>query len=114
MEFEINGLCGAAKHARSEARINHRNGYRARALETRLGTLETVLLASGSLILKVDQPLARIYFVETGVASLVTAFENRVTVGAATVGREGAVGVASLLLGGATALDRYHGSLGVP
>ena len=40
MEFEIEGLCGAAKHERSADRANWRNGYRERALETRLGTLE--------------------------------------------------------------------------
>jgi CRP-like cAMP-binding protein len=46
--------------------------------------------------------------VETGVVSLLTAFENQVTIGAATVGREGAVGVASLLLSGEHALGRYQ------
>ena len=40
MEFEVEGLIGAAKHERSESRLNHRNGYRERAFETRLGTLE--------------------------------------------------------------------------
>jgi putative transposase len=40
MAFEVEGLCGAAKHERSESRLNYRNGYRARALDTRLGTLE--------------------------------------------------------------------------
>jgi putative transposase len=40
MEFEVEGQIGAAKHERSESRLNHRNGYRERALETRLGTLD--------------------------------------------------------------------------
>jgi putative transposase len=40
MAFEVEGLFGAAKHERSESRLNYRNGYRARALDTRLGTLE--------------------------------------------------------------------------
>jgi CRP-like cAMP-binding protein len=70
--------------------------------------LEAVSLASGSVLFEVDEPLTRVYFVETGIVSLLTAFENRVTVGAATVGREGAVGVASLLLSGDTALGRYQ------
>ena len=39
LAFEVEGWCGA-RHARSEAWINYRNGYRARALDTRLGTLE--------------------------------------------------------------------------
>ena len=40
MEFEVEGLTGAAKHERSESRITHRNGYRERGLETRLGALD--------------------------------------------------------------------------
>jgi CRP-like cAMP-binding protein len=70
--------------------------------------LEAAPLARGSVLLEVDEPLTRIYFPETGVVSLLTAIENRVTVGVATVGREGAVGVATLLLGGDTALGRYQ------
>ena len=70
--------------------------------------LKAAPLASGSVLFEVDEPLTRVYFVETGIVSLLTAFENRVTVGAATVGREGAVGVASLLLSGEHALGRYQ------
>ena len=40
MEFEIEGRCGAGPHERSDARVNRRNGYRERALETRVGTLD--------------------------------------------------------------------------
>ena len=40
MSFEVEGLCGAGPHERSEARINQRNGYRDRTFETRLGTLD--------------------------------------------------------------------------
>ena len=40
MEFEVENLTGAAKHERSESRITHRNGYRERGLDTRLGALE--------------------------------------------------------------------------
>ena len=40
MEFEVEGLCGAARHARSPERTNRRNGYRGRAFETRVGTLD--------------------------------------------------------------------------
>lgn len=35
MEHEVNGRCGAEKHARSDERIIQRNGYRDRLLETR-------------------------------------------------------------------------------
>ena len=70
--------------------------------------LEAAPLASGRVLFEVDEPLMRVYFVETGVVSLLAAFENRVAIGAATVGREGAVGLGSLLLGGDTALGRYQ------
>jgi CRP-like cAMP-binding protein len=53
-----------------------------------------------------DEPLQRIYFVETGAVSLVTVFEDGTTAEMATVGREGMVGIGSLL-GGEHALGRY-------
>jgi CRP-like cAMP-binding protein len=68
--------------------------------------LEAVPLVGGSVLFDVDEPLQRVYFVDSGAASLVTAFENRVGVGVATVGREGVVGAPTLLLGGQTALSR--------
>jgi putative transposase len=40
MEHEVAGLCGAGRHERSPERVNARNGYRERPLETRLGTVE--------------------------------------------------------------------------
>jgi CRP-like cAMP-binding protein len=70
--------------------------------------IETTPLASGSVLFEVDEPLTRIYFVETGVVSQLTALGNRVTIGTAAVGREGAVGVASLFLGSEHALGRYQ------
>jgi putative transposase len=39
MEADVEGLIGAGRHERSAERLNHRNGYRDRSLETRLGTL---------------------------------------------------------------------------
>ena len=68
--------------------------------------LQTVPLGCGSVISEADDPLDRVYFVDTGVVSLVTAFENQVTLGVAAVGREGVVGATALLLGGDTALGR--------
>jgi CRP-like cAMP-binding protein len=70
--------------------------------------IEAAPLARGSVLFEVGEPLTHVYFVETGVVSLLTASENRATVGVALVGREGAVGVSSLLLGGDTALGRYQ------
>jgi putative transposase len=40
MEFEVEGLTGAARHERTEGRVTYRNGYRERGLETRLGALD--------------------------------------------------------------------------
>ncbi len=40
MALEVEGVCGAGHGERSPARINHRNGYRDRAWETRAGTVE--------------------------------------------------------------------------
>jgi CRP-like cAMP-binding protein len=70
--------------------------------------LDTELLAGGSVLYDIDEPLARVYFMVTGAASLVFAFEKGASLGVAMVGREGAVGVASLLLGGDSALGRVR------
>jgi CRP-like cAMP-binding protein len=68
--------------------------------------LEVVPLAPGSVLFDTDERVNHVHFVDTGVASLVAALENRVAVGVATVGREGVVGAAPLLLGGTTSLGR--------
>jgi putative transposase len=39
MENDVEGLIGASRHERSADRLNYRNGYRDRTLDTRLGTL---------------------------------------------------------------------------
>jgi transposase-like protein len=40
MEADVDGLIGAGKHERSAERLNYRNGYRDRTLDTRLGSLQ--------------------------------------------------------------------------
>src|ERR671917_2348572 len=40
MEADVEGLVGAGRHERSPERLNWRNGYRERALDTRLGSLQ--------------------------------------------------------------------------
>jgi CRP-like cAMP-binding protein len=67
--------------------------------------LEAVPLARGSVLFDTDEPLTRIYFMETGVTALLTTLEN-CAVGVATVGQEGVVDVHTLLLGGETSLGR--------
>ena len=37
MALDVDQLCGAGAHERSEDRVNRRNGYRSRAWETRAG-----------------------------------------------------------------------------
>jgi putative transposase len=39
MEADVEGVVGAARHERSADRLNYRNGYRERSLDTRLGSL---------------------------------------------------------------------------
>src|SRR5215210_6525358 len=40
MEADVEGLIGAGRHERTGERLNWRNGYRERSLDTRLGTLQ--------------------------------------------------------------------------
>src|SRR3954452_7248015 len=50
MSAEADAACGAGHGERSEARVNHRNGYRHRDFDTRAGTLDVAIpkLRSGS------------------------------------------------------------------
>ena len=43
MEMDVEGLTGAARGERSAARTNQRNGYRERAWETRVGTVDLAI-----------------------------------------------------------------------
>ena len=40
MEADVEGLIGAGRHERTAERLNYRNGYRERSLDTRLGSLQ--------------------------------------------------------------------------
>ena len=68
--------------------------------------LEPVTLPHRKILYEPDQPLRRIYLIEAGVTSLVTVFEDGTTVEMATIGREGLIGV-DTLLGGDAALGCY-------
>jgi len=39
MEADVEGLIGAGRHERTGERLNYRNGYRDRSLDTRLGSI---------------------------------------------------------------------------
>lgn len=68
--------------------------------------LKRVPLPRGTVLCEADEPLKRVYFVEAGAISLVALFEDGTTAEMATVGREGVVGIGTLL-GGEHALGRY-------
>ncbi|MGH6895635.1 MAG: Crp/Fnr family transcriptional regulator [Geminicoccaceae bacterium] len=68
--------------------------------------LERVPLVDGRVLFEASEPITRVYFVEAGVVSLTAAFQNGSTAEMATVGREGVVGV-NTLLGSDAALGRY-------
>jgi CRP-like cAMP-binding protein len=73
--------------------------------------LKPVPLPSGRVVCEADEPLRRVYFVEAGIVSLVTVFEDGTTAEMATVGREGVVGI-GVLLGGEPASPAWdEGSL---
>ncbi len=61
MESEVTALTGAAKGAWSEDRLTHRNGYRPRSLETRLGTADLAIpkLRKGSYLPSFIEPRRR-------------------------------------------------------
>jgi CRP-like cAMP-binding protein len=65
--------------------------------------LEPVRLVVHKVLFEANQPLTRVYFIEAGVISMVSVFEDGTTAEMATVGREGVVPVGSLF-GGKTAL----------
>jgi CRP-like cAMP-binding protein len=59
--------------------------------------LERVPLIDGTILGEDENSIRRVYFVESGVVSLTAAFQNGTTAEMATVGREGMVGIGSLL-----------------
>lgn len=68
--------------------------------------MKAVPLRRGRVLCEVDEPLSQVYFVENGAVSLVTVFEDGTTAEMATVGREGVVGIVTVL-GGEHALGSY-------
>lgn len=72
--------------------------------------LKSVFLARGRVLCDAEEPLRCVKFMEAGAVSLVTIFEDGTTAEMATVGREGVVGIGTLL-GGEDALGRYVVSL---
>jgi CRP-like cAMP-binding protein len=75
-------------------------------LASLLPHLKPVLLPRSKVLCDSNEPLRRVYFVETGLISVVTVFDGCRTAEMATVGREGFAGI-GILLGGEHALGCY-------
>ena len=60
MEAEVTDLVGAGLHERTETRLTHRNGYRDREWDTRVGTIELDIpkLRAGSYFPSLLEPTA--------------------------------------------------------
>ena len=56
-----------------------------------------VLLPPDKVLCDADEPLSHVYFIETGLVSLESVFEDGTTAEMATVGREGLVGIDTIL-----------------
>ncbi len=58
MALDVDQLCAAGTHERSEDRLNHRNGYRPRAWETRAGRVDVKIpkLRKGSYLPEFLEP----------------------------------------------------------
>jgi CRP-like cAMP-binding protein len=81
-----------------------------RAISSLLPHLVPVPLPGDKVLCDADEPLTHVYFIETGLVSLVSIFDDGSTAEMATVGREGLVGI-DALLGGERALGRYVASV---
>jgi CRP-like cAMP-binding protein len=68
--------------------------------------LKRVSLPRGRVLCDAEEPLKRVYFVEAGIVSMVSVFEDGTTPEMARVGREGMVDI-GVFLGGEHALGRY-------
>jgi CRP-like cAMP-binding protein len=105
-----NAYCGANPKLAWETTPTHHARFRPKNrllaslpredLLTFLPDFEPLPLVRGSVLFGADEPLTRVYFVETGVVSLVAVFEDCTTSEMAMVGREGVVGLGTLLGGG--------------
>ena len=77
-----------------------------RVIASLLPHLRPVLLPADQVLCEADEPLTHVYFIETGLVSLVSVFEDGTRAEMATMGREGLVGI-DTLLSGERALGRY-------
>jgi CRP-like cAMP-binding protein len=78
-------------------------------LSSLLPHLKPIGLSRGKVLCDADEPLSCVYFVERGLVSIVAVFKDNTTAEMAAVGREGLVGI-STVLAGEQALGRYVAS----
>jgi CRP-like cAMP-binding protein len=102
----LEGIANPTDMAKSGARNRLLAGLLPEDLLSLRTHLERVTLVDGTILYEANEPFTHVYFVEAGVVSLTAAFQNGSTAEMATVGREGMVGV-STLLGSDTAPGRY-------
>ena len=67
--------------------------------------MEWVRIAQGDLLVRANQPIEHIYFLESGIASLLAARPGERRAGVGIIGREGLCGAAALLEAGSAAHD---------
>src|SRR6266700_179928 len=72
-------------------------------LDRFFASLQPVSLPLKHLLYRIGAPLDTVYFIEEGVASILTSMANGATIEVGMVGREGIVGVAALMGGEASA-----------
>jgi CRP-like cAMP-binding protein len=70
----------------------------------------TVRIAAGETIYSPREPIAQVYFLRSGTVAVVSAMEDGTSVGVATIGREGVIGI-SVGLGGESSPFRIVGLL---
>jgi CRP-like cAMP-binding protein len=104
------GMSGRRLTLEDAARLKLRNRLLAALPHDVLSSLrphlKAVSLPRGRVLYEADEPLRCVYFVEAGIVSMVTVFEDGTTPEMATVGREGMIDIGALL-GGEHALGRY-------
>lgn len=106
LALAVGGETGLSARLEFEPRNRILAALPRQVLASLLPHLKPTFLPRNKVLCDINEPLRRVYFVETGLVSMVAVFENHATAEMATVGREGLVGISSVL-GGEQPLGRY-------
>jgi CRP-like cAMP-binding protein len=112
LSFALSRKAAPAKGPGSEPRNRLLAALPREALLSLQAHFKPVSLPRGRVLCEADEPLTWVYFVETGIVSLVAVLGDRTSAVMATVGREGMIGIGALL-SGEQALGRYVVSMPV-